>query len=106
MPRIASRTLATGLTAGAVSAVALMVCGRADRTTAAGPLNGPSQWVWGAAAARDRRWSARTLVGIAIHHSSAIGWAFLHVRSLARTPERQSAASLLARAATTAAVAA
>jgi hypothetical protein len=92
--------------AGALSAVALMLCGRADGSTAAGPLNGPAQWVWGRRAARSRRWTGRTAVGVGIHQISSVGWASLHVSTLARTPEKHSAAGLVARAAATAALAA
>lgn len=83
-----------------------MLCGRAEGTTAAGPLNGPSQWIWGRRAARDRRWSGRTAVGIGIHHLSAVWWAYLHVRTLGQSPERRSPAAIVARASATAAMAA
>ena len=74
----------SGTAAGLLSAAALAVCGKVEGRTAAGPLNGPSQWVWGKAAARRRRTSVRhTLVGYLIHHVASLGWAVLHEKYVA-----------------------
>lgn len=101
-----TRTLMTGMLGGVLSAGALMLCGRAEGTTAAGPLNGPSQWLWGERAAYSRRWSHRTLAGIGIHHLSALGWAVMHVMVVSRRPTHDTTARRVARAAGTAALAA
>lgn len=91
--------------AGALSAVALMVCGRIENGNAAGPLNGPSQWLWGEHAARDRRWNRHTLAGVVIHQLSSLFWATLHVHAISRGRERR-ASSRMVRAAATGAFAA
>lgn len=55
--------------------------GRAECGSAAGPNNGPSQWVWGRRGARARRASLRhTVVGYGIHHAMSVGWAMLFER--------------------------
>src|SRR5581483_6182015 len=75
------RALVSGSLASLFSAVALALLGTLEGRTAAGPLNGPSQWVFGEHAAHRRQWSARyTLVGYAIHHLASVGWALLHER--------------------------
>jgi hypothetical protein len=73
------QALVTGTTASLLSAAMLALCGRIVRGTAAGPNNGPSQWVWGENAAYERRATLRnTALGYAIHHVMSIGWATLH----------------------------
>jgi hypothetical protein len=64
------------------SAAALAWRGYADEGSAAGPLNGPSQWIWGETQAYRRDATIRTAVGYAIHHSTAILWATLYERLL------------------------
>jgi hypothetical protein len=79
------QALWSGSAASMLSAAALAVCGKIERNSAAAPLNGPSQWLWGEAAARRRRASVReTAVGYAIHHAVSIGWATLHEKYAAR----------------------
>ena len=74
----------SGTAAALLSAAALAVCGKLEGVTATGPLNGPSQWVWGRPAARRRRASVRhTLVGYVIHHLASLGWAVLHEKYVA-----------------------
>jgi len=93
--------------AGLTSAVALAAFGRLDGTTAAGPLNGPSQWLWGERAAHSRRWSwQHTAVGFVIHQLSAVGWAAMHVGYLAGPRRGENVADTLVRAAATATLAA
>jgi hypothetical protein len=94
----------SGSSAAILSGIALAVCGKVERNSAAGPLNGPSQWLWGERAARRRRASIReTAAGYAIHHAVSIGWAMVHEKYAAR--RRGSLASDLAAAGITGAIA-
>jgi hypothetical protein len=98
--------LISGAVASVLSASVLALCGHVENRRPAGPINGPSQWVFGRHAAHIRTPSARhTLTGFAIHHVTATGWAFLHERVFGRRKEQQTLAQRLARAAVTAAVA-
>jgi hypothetical protein len=100
------QALVTGAVASAVSAAALALCGWVENRRAAGPINGPSQWVYGRWAARMRGPSLRhTLVGYAIHHLTATGWALLHERVFGGQKSAQSRGARLRRAAVTAATA-
>jgi hypothetical protein len=104
--RAGSQALRSGAAASLLSAVALALLGHLENRSAAGPLNGPSQWVFGRWAAYLRRPSLRhTLTGILIHHISATGWALLHERMFGRGKGAQTPAQRLGRAAATAAVA-
>jgi hypothetical protein len=104
--RAGSQALRSGAAASLLSAVTLALLGRIENRSAAGPLNGPSQWVFGRWAAYLRRPSLRhTLTGILIHHLTATGWALLHERLLGRGKVDQTPAQRLGRAAATAAVA-
>ena len=98
--------LISGAFASVLSAGMLALCGHLENRRPAGPLNGPSQWVFGRAAARVRRPSMRhTLTGFAIHHVTATGWAYLHERVFGKRKEQQTFPQRLARAAVTATVA-
>jgi hypothetical protein len=100
------RALASGAAASLLSAAVLAVCGKMENGSAAGPLNGPSQWLFGRRAAYRRDPSLRhTLTGLAIHHATATGWALLHERIWGARKVDQTPAQRLARAAVTAAVA-
>lgn len=104
--RAARKALVSGAAASALSTVALAACGRREQGSAAGPNNGPSQWVYGRGAAYRRGASLRyTLVGFLVHHLSATGWALLHERVFNNRPRPQTPGERLARAAATAAVA-
>jgi hypothetical protein len=104
--RAGGRALRSGAAASLLSAAVLALAGYLENRSAAGPLNGPSQWVFGRWAAYLRRPSLRyTLTGILIHHLSATGWALLHERLLGRGKVTQTPAQRLGRAAATAAVA-
>jgi hypothetical protein len=96
------RALSSGSTASLLSGIALAVCGKLEHNAPAGPLNGPSQWLWGERAARRRRASLReTAVGYAIHHGVSVGWATLHEKHVASLVEgRSMPARILAGAAT------
>ncbi len=96
----------SGAAAAVLSAIALGVCGRLEGGSAAGPNNGPSQWIWGRGAAYRRRASLRhTLVGYCVHHLMATGWAVLHERIFGARKHQQTAAQRISRAAATAATA-
>jgi hypothetical protein len=98
--------LISGAAASVLSAAVLALCGHIENRRPAGPLNGPSQWVFGRHAAHVRRPSARhTATGFLIHHLTATGWAFLHERTFGTRKELQTVPQRLARAAVTATVA-
>jgi hypothetical protein len=102
----ARRALVSGAAASLLSAGVLALCGWFENRAAAGPLNGPSQWIFGRRAAYRRDASARhTLTGIAIHHATATGWALLHERVWGDDKLAQPLPQRLGRAAVTAAVA-
>jgi hypothetical protein len=68
-----------------LSGVALAICGKLERNSAAAPLNGPSQWLWGESAGARRRASVReTVSGYVVHHAVSIGWATVHEKYAAR----------------------
>src|SRR4051812_20952514 len=103
---IARRAALSGAAASLLSASVLALCGWIENRSAAGPLNGPSQWLFGRRAAYRRDPSARhTLTGFAIHHATATGWALMHERIWGERKIEQSTAQRLGRAAITAAVA-
>src|SRR5688572_23653576 len=97
------QALISGATASVLSTVVLAACGQIENRKAAGPINGPSQWVYGRWAARMRNPSWRhTLVGFAIHHLMSTGWALLHERVFGANKSAQSRGARLRRAAATA----
>lgn len=80
--------LISGSAASILSGVALSACSKAEVDSAAGALNGPSQWVWGEAEAHTRQATARhTAVGYAIHHLMSIFWATFHERIFGGEPK-------------------
>lgn len=77
--RIASDAVVSGSAASLASAAALSACSYLHEGSAAGGLNGPSQWLWGEAEAYTREATVRhTVAGYAIHHATATFWAVLH----------------------------
>lgn len=79
MKRLAGDAVVSGSAASLASAAALMACSAAHEGSAAGGLNGPSQWLWGEAEAYTREATLRhTAAGYAIHHGTSIFWAVLH----------------------------
>lgn len=71
--------LLAGSAAALVSAAVLMACGQIENRRPAGPINGPSQWIWGKRAARKTRADARrTTAGYLIHHFSSLLWTLVH----------------------------
>lgn len=104
--RAARQALLSGAAASILSALALAVCGHLENRRAAGPVNGPSQWIYGRRAAYVREPSLRhTLTGYVIHHVMATGWAWLHEWLFGARKARRSAAARMGSAAVTAAVA-
>jgi hypothetical protein len=98
--------LISGAVASVLSATVLAACGYLENRRPAGPINGPSQWIYGRWAARLREPSLRhTLTGYLIHHAMATGWALLHERVLGQRKAPQAFAQRLGRAALTATVA-
>jgi hypothetical protein len=100
------QALVSGAAASVLSAAALAAMGRIENGDAAGPVNGPSQWVHGRWAAYMRGASLRhTLVGYLVHHAMSTGWALLHERVFGRKKHRQTVAQRIALGAITAAAA-
>ena len=100
------QALISGAAASVLSAALLALCGQVENRRPAGPINGPSQWIYGRWAARMREPSLRhTLTGFLVHHVMATGWALLHERVLGRQKTQQTLPQRLGRAALTATVA-
>ncbi len=94
------RALFSGSCASATSALALALRGRAEEGSAAGPLNGPSQWLWGEREAKTRELSLQhTATGYTIHHLSAIWWAGFYELLSGATGTSKSASRVAAEAA-------
>jgi hypothetical protein len=75
----ARRSVLSGTCASVASAFTLGVRGHVEEGSAVGPLNAPSQWLWGEDEARTRDLTLRhTAVGYVIHHLSANWWAVLY----------------------------
>jgi hypothetical protein len=96
----------SGSLASVTSGVLLAICGAVEGKAPAGPLNGPSQWLWGKRAAYRRRPSWRyTALGYSIHHVVSIGWALLHEKHVAGLVASRPATTRFLGAAATAALA-
>jgi hypothetical protein len=68
--------LISGSTASLTSTLALGVCGARESGSIAGPINGPSQWLWGEAEGYSKELTWRhTATGYVIHHSMSVLWA-------------------------------
>jgi hypothetical protein len=100
------QAVVSGAVASVLSAAALALCGHLENRRPAGPINGPSQWLYGRWAARMRQPSWKhTLSGFLVHHVTATGWALLHEHAFGRRKAQQPMSQRLGRAAVTAAVA-
>jgi hypothetical protein len=89
----------SGSAASLTSTIALAVCGKRENGSAAGPINGPSQWLWGEAEAYTSQPTWRhTAAGYVIHHAMSVLWAATY-ESLERSRERVSPARICAQAA-------
>lgn len=74
--RVLRDAAVSGSAASILSTVVLSAASKHAEDSAAGALNGPSQWVWGERQAYTRRATLRhTAVGYAIHHAMSIFWA-------------------------------
>ena len=68
--------LHSGSVASVTSTLALGICGQLESGSAAGPINGPSQWLWGEAEAYSKEPTWRhTATGYLIHHAMSVLWA-------------------------------
>lgn len=102
-PHLRSAIIA-GTGANLTSTIALALCGRRETGSAAGPVNGPSQWLWGEheAYTREATWR-HTATGYGIHHAMSIAWAFMYAHMCER--RHASARQLCTSAATVAGLA-
>jgi hypothetical protein len=101
-----TRGALSGSTAALLSGAILAVCGKIENDAAAGPLNGPSQWVWGRRAAHRRRPAWRyTALGYFIHHMVSVGWATVHEKHVARLSHGHGPAARMLAAGVTASIA-
>lgn len=106
MDDTSKQALISGAVASVLSTAVLALCGQLENRRPAGPINGPSQWVYGRWAARVRSPSWRhTLTGFLVHHVMATGWAFVHERAFGKRKALQPLPQRLGRAAVTAAAA-
>jgi hypothetical protein len=104
--RAAREAVISGAMASLLSTAAMVLAGKREGNAPAGPLNGPSQWLYGRQAAHRRRFNlGYTLPGFLIHHLMATGWALLHERVFGQRRASQSRVRQLRNAALTAAVA-
>ncbi len=75
--------------ASITSTAALAMCGKVEEGASAGPINGPSQWLWGESEAYTKETTWRhTATGYAIHHLMSILWATLY-ENACRSEERK-----------------
>jgi hypothetical protein len=100
------QAVVSGAASSLLSAAVMALLGKAERGSAAGPINGPSQWIYGRSAAHRRDATLRhTLTGFLIHHVTATGWALLHERVFGARKASQTPTQRLRNAAITAAAA-
>jgi hypothetical protein len=98
--------LISGSAASAISATALALGGALEERSAAGPLNGPSQWLWGEEEAYTREPTLKhTALGYAIHHGSSLMWATMYERLFSQGRSQKRTARILAEAAGATAIA-
>jgi hypothetical protein len=102
---VCKNALVTGSSASVLSAIVLSACSKIEEDSAAGALNGPSQWVWGEHQGYTKRASVRhTLVGYVIHHASSLLWGAFYERCFGRD-RAKATARILAEAGLTATIA-
>jgi hypothetical protein len=88
----------SGTAASLLSAVVLALCSKRDENSAAGGLNGPSQWLWGEREADTRAASLKhTAMGYLIHHATSTFWAICYEKLFGGA--RKSPARIVAEAA-------
>jgi hypothetical protein len=104
--RVATDALVSGSAASVASAAMLMTCSKLHEGSAAGGLNGPSQWLWGESEAYTREATLRhTAAGYAIHHATSVFWGLLHEAVFGGSRRRKPALRHCAEAAASAATA-
>jgi hypothetical protein len=102
----ARQALISGTAGSLLSTVVMALAGSIENRAPAGPINGPSQWLFGRKAARHRGFNlGYTIPGFLIHQATAMGWALLHERVFGRRKQDQTPARRLRNAAITATVA-
>lgn len=95
----------SGTAASVASTMALSICGEVEDGSGSGPINGPSQWVWGEHEAYTKETTWRhTATGYVIHHAMSILWASLYER-VCRSPEGKSITRIVGEAASVGALA-
>ena len=88
-PEAMKDAVVSGSFAAVLSAAALSFCSQQEEGSAAGGLNGPSQWLWGEDEAYTREATLKhTAVGYAIHHSTSIFWATFYEHLFGRGRKR------------------
>src|SRR5688500_8637849 len=88
-PDAVKDAVVSGSFASVLSASALSYCSREEEGSAAGGLNGPSQWLWGEEEAYTREATLKhTAVGYTIHHSTSIFWAMFYEHLFGRGRKR------------------
>lgn len=91
--------------ASVTSTVALALCGESEDDSASGPINGPSQWLWGEQEAYTKALTWRhTATGYAIHHAMSLLWGSVY-ESVCRSDEPKSLLRICTEAATVASLA-
>jgi hypothetical protein len=89
-PDAVKDALVSGSFAAVLSGAALSFCSQQEEGSAAGGLNGPSQWLWGEGEAYTREATLKhTAVGYAIHHSTSIFWATFYEHLFGRGRKRR-----------------
>jgi hypothetical protein len=88
-PEAMKDAVVSGSFAAVLSASALSFCSRQEEGSAAGGLNGPSQWLWGEDEAYTRDATLKhTGVGYTIHHSTSVFWAAIYEHLFGRARNR------------------
>lgn len=95
-----------GTLASVLSSAVLGWAGQREQRSVTLPLNAVSHWWWGRRGLHARGFSARhTVLGYAIHHGAALGWAALHAAVMRGRPGAHRPGAVVAGAAITSAVA-
>jgi hypothetical protein len=93
----ARNALISGTIAGVATALAESLCGKAEHTTAAAPINAVSHIAWGEEAARHQEASFKyTGTGFLLNHAATVMWASLYERWFGRAAEKGHVAEALA----------
>jgi hypothetical protein len=86
------RATVSGTTASLASTAVLVLRDQHERDDPIGPINGPSQWIWGKPSARCGGFSVRrTLTGYLIHQAESVFWATFYEKWRMEDHQRGSA---------------